>query len=106
MGAHTTTDDPTRYRLSDELETWKLKDPIGRVEAYLRRGGLADDDFFNDVAQEAEVLGERLREGCKALPDPSPVPLFDNVYAEITDELVAQRDGYAAYLDSFEEAQA
>ena len=33
MGAHTTTDDPTRYRLSEDLETWKLKDPIQRVQA-------------------------------------------------------------------------
>ena len=106
MGAHTTTDDPTRYRLSDELETWKLKDPIGRVEAYLRRNGLADESFFDEVAQEAEAFGERLREGCRALPDPSPVALFDDVYAEITDELVVQRDGYAAYLDSFEGATA
>ncbi|MGH3503084.1 MAG: thiamine pyrophosphate-dependent dehydrogenase E1 component subunit alpha, partial [Nocardioidaceae bacterium] len=33
MGAHTTTDDPTRYRLATELEAWKLKDPIERVKA-------------------------------------------------------------------------
>ena len=31
MGAHTTTDDPTRYRLASELEVWKLKDPIERT---------------------------------------------------------------------------
>src|SRR5262249_42487093 len=30
MGAHTTTDDPTRYRLAAELEAWKLKDPVER----------------------------------------------------------------------------
>ena len=102
MGAHTTTDDPTRYRLSDEVETWKLKDPIARVEAYLRRGGLASDEFFAEVEAEAEDLGAHLREGCKALPEPDPVGLFDQVYAETTDELVAQRDGYAAYLASFE----
>ena len=47
MGAHTTTDDPTRYRLSDDVEHWKLKDPIARVEVYLKRNGLADDDFFD-----------------------------------------------------------
>src|SRR5213076_2994133 len=42
MGAHTTTDDPTRYRLSDDVERWKLKDPIARVEAYLKRNAMAD----------------------------------------------------------------
>ncbi|MBB3045104.1 pyruvate dehydrogenase E1 component alpha subunit [Nocardioides soli] len=102
MGAHTTTDDPTRYRLSDDLERWKLKDPIARVEAYLRRNGLADDDFFGAVQAEADDLGVRLREGCRALPDPSPLSIFDHVYAELTEELEVQRDGFAAYLESFE----
>ena len=39
MGAHTTSDDPTKYRLADELEHWRLKDPIERVKAYLSRRG-------------------------------------------------------------------
>jgi 2-oxoisovalerate dehydrogenase E1 component alpha subunit len=102
MGAHTTTDDPTRYRLSDDLERWKLKDPIARVEAYLRRNGLAGDDFFAGVQEEAADLGVRLREGCKALPDPSPLSIFDHVYTELTEELEQQREGFAAYLESFE----
>ena len=33
MGAHTTSDDPTRYRIAAEVEAWKLKDPIARVKA-------------------------------------------------------------------------
>lgn len=102
MGAHTTTDDPTRYRLSDDVEHWKLKDPIARVEVYLKRNGLADEAFFEDVKQEADDLGHHLREGCKALPDPKPLDLFDHVYAEETEELRIQREGYAAYLESFE----
>jgi pyruvate dehydrogenase E1 component alpha subunit len=104
MGAHTTTDDPTRYRLSDDVERWKLKDPIARVEAYLKRNGMAEQEFFDAVSAEADDLGHRLREGCKALPDPQPLSVFDHVYAEMTDELVTQRDGFAAYLESFEGA--
>ena len=102
MGAHTTTDDPTRYRLSADVEHWKLKDPIARVEVYLKRNGLADTDFFDEIANEANALGERMRAGCKALPDPSPLSIFDYTYAEITPELATQRDQLAAYLDSFE----
>ena len=102
MGAHTTTDDPTRYRLSDDVEHWKLKDPIARVEVYLKRNGLADEAFFADVAKEADELGEHLREGVRALPDPSPLDIFGQVYSEITPELEEQRDGFKAYLDSFE----
>jgi len=104
MGAHTTTDDPTRYRLSDELEHWKLKDPIARVKVYLTRHGLAGQEFFDEVEQEAEALGVHLRDGCKALPDPSPLGIFDQVYVEQTDELAEQRDGFATYLQSFEGA--
>jgi pyruvate dehydrogenase E1 component alpha subunit len=102
MGAHTTTDDPTRYRLSEDLETWKLKDPIQRVKAYLTRNGLADQDFFDELDDEAEKLGEHLREGCRALPEPKILDVFDHVYAEQTAELAEQKAGYAAYLDSFE----
>src|SRR5919106_1479515 len=64
MGAHTTTDDPTRYR------------------------------FFDAVGAEADDLGHRLREGCKAMPDPAPMSMFDHVYAEETEELRVEREGY------------
>jgi pyruvate dehydrogenase E1 component alpha subunit len=104
MGAHTTTDDPTRYRLSSDLEHWKLKDPIARVRAYLTRNGLVDDDFFQQVEDEADKLGEHLREGCRRLPDPDPLSVFDAVYAEQTPELAAEKAGFADYLASFEGA--
>ncbi|MAS55661.1 MAG: pyruvate dehydrogenase (acetyl-transferring) E1 component subunit alpha [Pimelobacter sp.] len=106
MGAHTTTDDPTRYRLSDDVERWKLKDPIARVKVWLDRNGLADKDFYETVAAEADDLGHTLREGCKAMPDPEPMSMFDHVYADMPPELIAQRDGFADYLASFEEARA
>ena len=102
MGAHTTTDDPTRYRLSADVESWKLKDPIARLEVYLRRNGLVDDGLVENVKAEADELGAHLREGCKAMPDPRAMDMFDHVYAEVPEELVAQRDGFADYLASFE----
>jgi 2-oxoisovalerate dehydrogenase E1 component alpha subunit len=106
MGAHTTTDDPTRYRLNDDVENWKLKDPIARLEVYLRRNGLVDDAFIADMKNEADELGHHLREGCKALPDPQPLDMFDHVYTEETEELRVQREGFADYLDSFEGSAA
>ncbi len=101
MGAHTTTDDPTRYRLSSELETWKLKDPIQRVRVHLTRNGLAEPEFFEEVDAEAERLGEHLRESCRAMPDPHVLDVFEQVYAEQTPELAAEQREYAAYLSSF-----
>ena len=101
MGAHTTTDDPTRYRLASELEMWKLRDPIERVRAYLVRTGLAEPEFFADVDAEAKQVGARVREACRTMPDPPPLAIFDNVYAEPTAILRAEREQYAAYLDTF-----
>ena len=102
MGAHTTTDDPTRYRLASELEMWKLRDPIERVRAYLVRGGLAEPEFLAEVDAEAKQVGARVREACRNMPDPPPLALFDHVYAEPTAILREEREQYAAYLDSFE----
>ncbi|MBD0293446.1 MAG: pyruvate dehydrogenase (acetyl-transferring) E1 component subunit alpha [Jiangellaceae bacterium] len=101
MGAHTTTDDPTRYRLAADLEHWKLKDPIERVKAYLTRSGGADHQFFDAVDAEAERLADHLRTFCRELPDPAPTSIFDHVYVEPTPPLVEQRDELAAYLESF-----
>jgi len=101
MGAHTTTDDPTRYRLASELEAWKLKDPIERVKAYLVRTGSADLAFFEGVESEADQLGRRVRRACLEMPDPQPMAIFENVYAEPTSLLRSEREQYAAYLESF-----
>jgi 2-oxoisovalerate dehydrogenase E1 component alpha subunit len=104
MGPHTTSDDPTRYRLAAELETWKLKDPIERVKAYLSRGGAADADFFASVDSDSDALAAHIREGCLALPNPDPITLFDNVYAGGSSLLDEEREQLTAYLASFEEA--
>ena len=101
MGAHTTTDDPTRYRLASELEMWKLRDPIERVRAYLVRTGQASPEFFADVDAEADRLGAEVREACRTMPDPPPLAIFDDVYAGPDAIGAAEREQFAAYLDSF-----
>jgi 2-oxoisovalerate dehydrogenase E1 component alpha subunit len=102
MGAHTTSDDPTRYRLASELEEWKLRDPIARVKAYLARSGVADHAFFDEVEREADELATRIRSGTVDMPDPEPTSMFDAVYAEQTAEVAQQREEFAAYHASFE----
>jgi len=101
MGAHTTTDDPTRYRLSAELEAWKLKDPIERVKQYLIRTWQTEMSFFDEVEAEAAEVGVRVRRACLEMPDPQPLSMFDNVFTSETRQLAAERAEFAAYLDSF-----
>jgi 2-oxoisovalerate dehydrogenase E1 component alpha subunit len=102
MGAHTTSDDPTRYRLADELEAWKLKDPIERVKAYLFRNQLADQEFFEKIEAEADALGKDVRGRCLALPDPPPEAMFQHVYAGAHALLEEERQQYLSYLAGFE----
>jgi 2-oxoisovalerate dehydrogenase E1 component alpha subunit len=105
MGAHTTTDDPTRYRLSAELESWKLKDPIERVKQYLIRTGQAEMSFFDEVDAEAASVGTSVRTACQQMPDPAPLSMFDDVLTSETRQLAHERAEFAAYLDSFAAAE-
>jgi 2-oxoisovalerate dehydrogenase E1 component alpha subunit len=106
MGAHTTSDDPTRYRLATELETWKLKDPLERLRSFLWRQQVVDQAFFDALDAEAETLAVRLREGCRSMPEPEPDAMFAKVYAESHPLVEEERAGYAAYLAGFEEVGA
>ncbi|MGY1806397.1 pyruvate dehydrogenase (acetyl-transferring) E1 component subunit alpha [Blastococcus sp. SYSU D00669] len=105
MGAHTTSDDPSRYRLAGEMEEWKLRDPIARLKAHLSRSGIADPAFFDAVEAESDEFAARLRTGTLEMPDPPGTSMFDNVYAEQTPLLAAQREEFAAYHASFEGAE-
>ncbi|MBV9144135.1 MAG: pyruvate dehydrogenase (acetyl-transferring) E1 component subunit alpha [Pseudonocardiales bacterium] len=104
MDAHTTSDDPTRYRLADEVEEWKLKDPLERVRVHLVREGLASPEFFDGLAAEADELALRLRNYCLSMPAPGPERIFSHVYAEPSPPLEAARADYLAYLASFTDA--
>jgi pyruvate dehydrogenase E1 component alpha subunit len=104
MDAHTTSDDPTRYRLADELELWKLKDPIERVRVHLVRSSGVGQEFLAEVDAEADALAERFRAFCFAMPPPAPDRMFDNVYAEGSPLLDRERADFLAYHSSFEEA--
>jgi pyruvate dehydrogenase E1 component alpha subunit len=98
MNPHTTNDDPRRYQLGSERETWKLKDPIERVRAYLTREAKLAPDFFDDVEQEARKLAEHIRTGCRELADPTPESVFDDVFVTMPDELRTQRTEFTEFV--------
>jgi 2-oxoisovalerate dehydrogenase E1 component alpha subunit len=103
MGAHTTSDDPTRYRLASELEAWKLKDPLERMRSFLYKQQIVDPAFFEKVEADADELAARIRKGCLEMPDPDPDFIFQNVYDETTPLLEQERAAFAAYSAGFAE---
>ena len=106
MNPHTTNDDTRRYRTLNEAETWKLKDPIERVRAYLTREAKLPAGFFDEVEADAKKLAEHIRSGCRALPDPTPESVFDNVHVSPPPDLIEQRDAFAEFVRSVEEVPA
>ena len=102
MGAHTTSDDPSRYRIASEVEAWQAKDPIARVKAFLEKNGMADAQFLDAVEEEARTTALHLRERVLNMPDPAPLTMFDNVFPHGSPELDEQREQFRAYLESFE----
>ncbi|GAB3674951.1 pyruvate dehydrogenase (acetyl-transferring) E1 component subunit alpha [Saccharopolyspora tripterygii] len=106
MDAHTTSDDPTRYRMSDEHEAWKLKDPIERLRVHLIREHAADQEFFDSIDAEADELAARFREFCFTMPEPPPERMFSQVYAEETPQIAAQREDHLRYLAGFADETA
>ncbi|MEO3972700.1 pyruvate dehydrogenase (acetyl-transferring) E1 component subunit alpha [Streptomyces sp. CAU 1734] len=105
MGAHTTSDDPTKYRLDDERAAWEAKDPILRLGTLLRNEGAADDDFFAALEEESDVLARRVREAVRAMPDPDDMAIFDHVYADGHSLVDEERAQFAAYQASFADAE-
>lgn len=106
MGAHTTADDPTRYRDKAEEEAWRAKDPISRYQTYLEKEGIADGAYFEELDTEVNAIARELRDRVINLPNPKPDAMFDGLYVDPHNELDEQRASLAEYLASFEGSDA
>ena len=101
MGPHTTSDDPTRYRDKEEVEKWRRRDPITRLEALLRTRGEFDESFVGAVEADADALAAGVREAAMTATTRAPLTVLDNVYAEPHSGIDEQREWFGAYLDGF-----
>lgn len=106
MAAHTTSDDTSRYRTSEEEETWRAKDPIARLRAHLEQLDEIDEDFVRQCDEEAHELAMRLHRFIHDMPDPDPATIFDHVYAEPHPLVAREREEFLAYAAQFEDENA
>ena len=102
MGAHTTSDDPTKYRTSDEERSWAERDPITRMRTYLEGRG-ASEAFFQGVDDEAAAFAADARTRTTQLEAPGRDAIFSHVYSEPHPLIDEQRRWLADYEASFEE---
>ncbi|MET4620718.1 2-oxoisovalerate dehydrogenase E1 component alpha subunit [Arthrobacter sp. 2762] len=97
---HTTSDDDGRYRSGAENDVWESLDPIDRLKNYLVVSDKIDQDFLSKVGAEEQELAEKLRAGCRALPNPAPDHPFRNTYAEMPKELEDQMIEHLNFVEA------
>ena len=99
IGAHSSSDDPTRYRDPSEVEQWRARDPLDRLRSRLLSAKLWDEK--RDEALKAELLGQVnvAIEAAEKLPPPALETLFEDVYSEEPWHLAEQRREFLAFLD-------
>jgi pyruvate dehydrogenase E1 component alpha subunit len=91
FGAHTTADDPSVYRDEEEVERWKAKDPIPRLESYLRNTGVLDDEGVDAVRQSVEDEVAEAITAAENFERPEATEMFDYIFEERTERLDEQR---------------
>ncbi|GAB3684232.1 pyruvate dehydrogenase (acetyl-transferring) E1 component subunit alpha [Salinarchaeum chitinilyticum] len=97
-GAHTTADDPTAYREEAEVEEWKEKDPIDRMEAFLRRTDRLDDDRIDEIEDRIEeTVAEAIAEA--EAVEGNPASMFEYVFEEQSPRIERQQAELAAIRD-------
>jgi len=102
-GAHSTSDDPSKYRPADEWSRFPLGDPVARLKLHLIAIGAWTEDAHAKLLKEVDdtvVAAQKEAEGYGTLASGhvhDASTMFDDVYKEIPPHLVRQRTQAGGY---------
>ncbi|MGO1543958.1 MAG: pyruvate dehydrogenase (acetyl-transferring) E1 component subunit alpha [Gulosibacter sp.] len=98
LESHTNSDDPTRYRTSEEAQAWAPFDPIQRLATYLRDRDLLGEELEAEINAAAEDNAAKTRDAMNETVEVDPLELFEHVYASPRASLLEQRELLAEEL--------
>lgn len=99
-GAHSSSDDPSRYRDEEDAEAWRERDPIDRFESVLEDLGLWTPSYADEVREAAETrVGEAADTALEKAQAQTPDEVFDEVFADPPPYIEAQREELEALLE-------
>ncbi|MFB6111295.1 MAG: pyruvate dehydrogenase (acetyl-transferring) E1 component subunit alpha [Halobacteriaceae archaeon] len=105
FGAHTTADDPSVYRDEEEVEQWRKRDPITRMEAFLRETGRLDDEAVAAIEDDVEEQVAAAVEAAEAESEPEPRAMFEHAYDEMPPRLQEQLAEFEALRERHDEEE-
>jgi len=97
LAAHTTSDDPTRYRKNEEVAEWEKKDPLIRMNKYLVNKKLIDDAGIDKIKEEYRKEVDDIFKKVESASDPTLEDVFKYHYKEMPDELKRQMNEAKEY---------
>lgn len=98
FGDHTTADDATRYRTDKELQEWMKKDPILRLQKYMKSKKMWSEIYENQVQKKADTAIEETLKRFDATPPSQLEDIFKYTYKEMTGELKEELESLQNHL--------
>ncbi len=84
MSDHTTADDASRYRLKEEIDTWKSIDPILRLRAFMEKKGMWTEQYQKETEDKAKAVVDDAVKKAEAIESPDPKDMFTYTYEKLT----------------------
>lgn len=92
FGAHTTADDPSKYR--DQEQSRDRVDPLTRLEDFMKAQGFYEEQEIEAIRIRHQEEVEAAVKTMEAFPSPDVNDLFDHTFATLPDDLIRQKADY------------
>ena len=93
LSVHTTADDPKRYRTEEEVDEWRVRDPLTRFQKYLIDKNLLSEEKIavieTGILERIQSAVDQAEEQMKEIGN--PLDMFDHAYAEMPSHLIEQK---------------